>query len=67
MDANINGGSSDTAILFNKYVEPHMTYMEKKASMIKSVFFELLIVFLCRESDKKEWAKITKEALKRLF
>lgn len=34
-----NGGNSVTDILFNKYVEPQITYMAKKAIIIKA--FEL--------------------------
>ncbi|WP_243396943.1 hypothetical protein [Flagellimonas pacifica] len=30
-EASIKGGSSSTAILFSKYVDPHITYMAKKA------------------------------------
>lgn len=37
MDANIRGGNSVTAILFNRYVEPHMTYIEKNARAIRIV------------------------------
>ncbi len=32
-EASINGGNSKTAILFSKYVDPHITYMAKKARM----------------------------------
>jgi len=34
MEASLKGANSDTAILFKRYVDPQMTYMAKKASMM---------------------------------
>jgi len=43
IEASIKGGNSVTAILFRRYVEPQMTYTEKKASITKTGFGALLI------------------------
>ena len=44
MEANMNGGSSLTAILFHKYVDPQITYIAKKATTIKTLLLGLAIV-----------------------
>jgi hypothetical protein len=41
IDASINGGSSFTAILFNKYVDPQITYIEKNARIISNELWDL--------------------------
>jgi len=35
IEANIKGGNSVTAILFKRYVDPQITYIEKKAKTMR--------------------------------
>jgi len=44
-EANMKGGNSVTAILFNKYVDPHITYIEKKARIMSKVLEDLGIKY----------------------
>ena len=46
IDANMNGGNSLTAILFKRYVEPHITYMEKNARIIRIGLWDFDITYL---------------------